>query len=84
MCKYCKLEEEGMTGEKFNDSPRIARLKDGCLCLDLMFNRYIIEDEDVHRAELILDMAVEANTSAYTIKEKHIAIRYCPFCGEKL
>ena len=84
MCKYCKLKEAGVPGEKSNNVMEIMKLKDGSHTLELKFNRYAIEEEDVHNNELIIDMSVDIRNGSYTVKEKHIDIKYCPFCGEKL
>ena len=84
MCKYCKLECIEGTGEKLNGNVSINEMKDGSHILGLFINRYIDPDSDIHTSELIIDMSVVINSLAYTVKDKHIKIKYCPFCGEEL
>ena len=84
MCKYCKLEHIEETGEKLNGNVLIKELKDGSHILGLFMNRYIDADSDIYHRELIIDMSVVINDLAYTVKDKHIKIKYCPFCGEEL
>ena len=84
MCKYCELEEIVETGEKLNGNVSIMSLKDGCQLFELSLNRYIDQDAGIHTKELIIDMSVYVNDLPYTVKDKHIKIKYCPFCGEKL
>ena len=84
MCKYCKLDYIEETGEKLNGNVTIKEMKDGSQILGLSMNRYIDPDCDIHTSELIIDMSVVINDLAYTVKDKHIKIKYCPFCGEEL
>ena len=86
MCKYCKLvvfNEE--IGEKGNWSPVIGSLRDGSRLIEISLNRYLVEEEEIHRNELVIDnYAVSVTKSRESLSEKHIKIKYCPFCGEKL
>lgn len=84
MCKYCELEFIVETGEKLNNNMPIMTITDGSRVIDLSFNRYIDEENDVYHNELIIDNAVMLDNGAYTVNDKHIEIKYCPFCGEKL
>lgn len=85
MCKYCKLKTlNEYAGEKSNESKRIGALKDGSQLFELCLSRYIVEEDDIHRSELILDLAFELNNGLYNVKTKYIPIKYCPFCGEEL
>ena len=84
MCKFCDLtilNEE--VGELAAD-PRLARIKDGSQIFDLYLNRYIVEEADIHRASLILDLEVKLGGGEYTLKNKEVNIKYCPFCGKEL
>lgn len=84
MCKYCKLEDREF--EAYNDVNSIAEVKDGTQSFALYLNRYIDKRKrNSHRKELALELSVNVgNNESYTIKEKHIKIKYCPFCGEEL
>lgn len=96
MCKYCKYRDvtEDDTGyEKSNEVQMIGRVKEGHLAYDLMLNRYHADDyrdsdDACHNIELIMELNVVDPNGVYrslgTISEKHIKIKYCPFCGEKL
>lgn len=82
MCKHCKLTK-GVPGER-EAQRSIGSIKDGSLVFDVMLRRYIIDDDEynVHEAELILDFSSIGCSDS--LKTKHINIKYCPFCGEKL
>ena len=91
MCKYCKYrdvtEYDDGGFEKDNLNPRIMRVKDGHQIFELSLNRYSVEDEEHCHHELIFEVAAKDphyNGYNYTILDKHIDIKYCPFCGEKL
>lgn len=84
MCKYCRLEEVVETGEKLNNNVSITEVKDGHLASIVSLNRYIVEEDDIHRNELIIETGVYLRDDFDGIKSKHIKINYCPFCGEKL
>ena len=84
MCKYCNLEYIEETGEKLNGNVSINEIKDGCHIFELSINRYIDTDCDIHTSELVIDMSVVINDLPYTVKDKYIKIKYCPFCGEEL
>ena len=84
MCKFCDLtilNEE--VGEMAAD-PRLARIKDGSPLFDLYLSRYIVEEADIHRASLIMDLEVKLGDGEYTLKNKEVNIKYCPFCGKEL
>lgn len=82
MCKYCEYVEV-TEQEKCNNVQFIDSVKDGLHSIDLSLYRY--ETDRSHHAELIMDYnVVTDNGYSCTIKEKHIKIKYCPFCGEKL
>ena len=42
------------------------------------------EEADIHRASLILDLEVKLGDGEYTLKNKEVNIKYCPFCGKEL
>ena len=84
MCKYCKFTYVSKTiGERSNEVKRIARVREGHRVLDLNMHRY--RTDDGHSLnELILDDQVDLENGLHTVWDKHIEIKYCPFCGEKL
>ena len=84
MCKYCKLEVIDDTGERLNNNPKFATIRDGSQHFDLSINRYIVDEDDIHRSELVMDLGVNVRGQVYTVQEVHIPIKYCPFCGEEL
>lgn len=85
MCKYCKLKTLNKeVGEKSNEVKLITRLVDGCQEFNVYLNRYIIEEDNINRAAMILDLDVRFDGNLFTLKEKQIDIKYCPFCGEEL
>lgn len=86
MCKYCKLETFNETiGEKGNWSPIIGRLRDGSRLIEISLDRYSVEKEGIYRNELLIENCVVSVTkNQESLSEKHIKIKYCPFCGEKL
>lgn len=91
MCKYCKYrditEYDDGGFEKCNHNPRIMKVKDGHQIFELSLNRYTVDEEDGCNHELIFEIAARDPYNkkyVYTILEKHIDIKYCPFCGEKL
>lgn len=84
MCNYCKLEtliEE--IGERAAHQ-RIAQVKDGHQISALYLHRYIVEEDNIYRSSLIVEVAVELSDGIHMIKEEEIPIKYCPFCGEEL
>lgn len=85
MCKYCKLKDLGR-GELHNsENYIILSIKNGNQSMDVMFNRYVDNELNIHDSELILDYGVSLSDSGfYPVKSKAIKIKYCPFCGEKL
>ena len=85
MCKFCKLKTLNEEyGEKSNECKRIMHLVNGCQEFNVYLNRYIVEEDNVNRAAMILDLDVCFDDSLLTLKEKQINIKYCPFCGEEL
>lgn len=84
MCKYCELECIEETGEKLNGNVLIKEMKDGSQLFSLFMNRYIDQDSGIHTRNLIIDLSTVINGLPYTVKDKHIKIKYCPFCGEEL
>jgi hypothetical protein len=84
MCTYCKLEQGVTPEERLNNVPTIGELRDGHASFKLMLNRYIDDDADTRICELIIEQAIELSDGEYTVQEKHIPIKYCPFCGEEL
>jgi hypothetical protein len=90
MCKYCKYRDvrewDDGTFEKANNIPRIMRVKDGHQIFELAFNRYTVDEEDHCHHELIFEIVGKEPYTGheYTLLEKHINIKYCPFCGERL
>lgn len=84
MCKYCELMYvNDYNGEKSNNIKNINRIREGHHVLDLNLFRY--QDGDgCNTNELILEELIELHNGVYTVKEEHIEIKYCPFCGEKL
>ncbi len=83
MCKYCKLKP-GIPGEWTNEVELIGRLKEGRTSFEVNMNRYVLDDEDYHNGELILEQCVKLSDGIHTVQQKIITIKYCPFCGEKL
>lgn len=84
MCKYCKIEEIVETGEKLNGNVTIANVKDGSQMITVSLNRYIDDDCLIHTSSLVIDIGAILSSGVYTVKDKQIKIKYCPFCGEKL
>lgn len=95
MCKYCKnryVNENDEFIETSNEVTKITTFRDGRNLFELQLHRYAVEykgeyatkNEDIRRCELIIEESVELNGEIHYIKEKHINIKYCPFCGEKL
>lgn len=82
MCKYCELKDEGI--EMLNDNQTIVKIEDGSEEILLTLNRYKVEEYNYHINELIIDKGVQLGDGCYTIKDAHIPIKYCPFCGEEL
>lgn len=84
-CKYCKtvVVNEGL-GESTNECCKLTSLIDGSQILELQMNRYIVESQNKHAGELILEHAVKIESSLMPVKSKSIKIKYCPFCGEEL
>ena len=83
MCRYCEMIETGVTGEKTNNVS-IGQLVDGSQIFELWLYRYTDGESDECKNELILDMSIVSGTKVYDLKDKHIKIKYCPFCGEEL
>jgi hypothetical protein len=83
MCKYCKMKP-GIPGEWTNESRDIGSIKEGRILFVAMLNRYVTEDDDYHLGELILSHEVMLSDGMHDVQQKHIPIKYCPFCGEKL
>lgn len=84
MCKYCEfMTVNEKSGEK-SAYRQITQVKDGHQIFALYLNRYIVEKDNVHDADLIVEIAAELRDGMYTIKEEVIPIKYCPFCGEEL
>lgn len=81
-CKYCKLNDYG-DGEWNNDSQLIEKIRDGSQIFEILLNRYVLESDDNRIAELILELNVETPHGLMSVKDRHIEIKYCPFCGEK-
>lgn len=84
MCGYCKfryINED--IGEKSNEVQHMAMIREGHHILELGLNRYH-DGGDYHNNELILANSVNLDGSIHTVSEKHIKIKYCPFCGEEL
>lgn len=91
MCKYCRVkvvQEDKTFVEKSNNVVPIMNIGEGHNWFEVQINRYILESdhegESVRKNELILEQAIEINDSLYSVQEKHITIKYCPFCGEEL
>lgn len=85
MCKYCKMRTlNERIGEKSNDNPTITTMKDGSQIFEVSLDRYIIEGDGTRNNWLWLGLAVDTGEGSIYLKEKHIKIKYCPFCGEEL
>lgn len=84
MCKYCKLVTDEDTGERLNNNRKFGTIRDGSQYIDLSINRYIDDENDIHRSELVMDSGVSIRSQIYTVQELLIPIKYCPFCGEEL
>ena len=83
MCKYCEYDmSRPEIGEYANSIPSIGKLKIGKLYVELALNRY--EHDDTQHKELIMYLNADTDSGYTIIDEKHIKIKYCPFCGEKL
>lgn len=82
MCKYCELKSTGIPGEWSNESQIIGTIKEGRIRFIAMLNRYVTEDYKENR--LILSHEVMLSDGMHDVQQKHIPIKYCPFCGEKL
>jgi hypothetical protein len=81
MCKYCKFTYVSNL-EKTNNCRKVMSIRDGARLSEVFINRYQTDTESNN--EIILDESIVLSEGAYTVKEKHIKITYCPFCGEKL
>lgn len=85
MCKYCKFTTQNDDlGEKTNGGVTIGQIKDGSQIFDVCLYRYSIKDANYRETSLIVTLYVDAMGERYDVKEKHIKIKYCPFCGEEL
>lgn len=84
MCRYCEMIETGVPGEKTNDCVFIDTLGDGSQLFSLLFFRSADEENGYHTNELIIELGVDIDSSVRLVKDKHINIKYCPFCGEEL
>ena len=84
MCKFCDLTILDEEAGELAAGPRLARIKDGSQIFNLYLNRYIVEEADIHRSSLILDLQIELDGGLYTLKNKEVNIKYCPFCGKEL
>lgn len=84
MCKYCQLGTDEDTGERLNHNKSIVKMRDGSRVIDLSINRYIVDDMDIHRSDLVIDLGVSLDAGDFTVQEQTIPIKYCPFCGEEL
>lgn len=85
MCKYCKLKTLNKSvGEKTNESKQILKLMDGSQSFNLYLNRYVVEADGIHRAELSLELCANTEAGQIFVKDKSVNIKYCPFCGEEL
>ena len=84
MCNYCKLNPTGVEGEKTNDNEFIDYIKEGRYLTELSIYRYADDDDQRYLSELILSNNVVLRDGTHTVEEKHIKIKYCPFCGEEL
>lgn len=83
MCRYCKVKQ-CTPGEWSNDVQTIGLLKEGHTSFMVMLHRYVLDDDDYHKGELILSHEVMLSDGLHDVQQKHIPIKYCPFCGEKL
>lgn len=83
MCKYCELKP-GVPGEWTNEVQNIDCLEEGHTLFVADLNRYVLDDEDYHKGELILSHSVRLPDGLHDVQQKFIPIKYCPFCGEKL
>lgn len=85
MCKFCNLMTlNGEIGERTNGCMQIAKIKDGTWEVDVCLNRYVVESEHIHESSLILGTYATIRGTQYSVKEKLVKIKYCPFCGEEL
>lgn len=83
MCKYCSYDNSiSNSGECANSVPTVGKIDMGNLHVELIFNRY--ECGETNNKELILELNADTDCGYANINEKHIEIKYCPFCGEKL
>lgn len=85
MCKYCEYNHEFAIcdDEKHNGNQEILGLINGNQRFSVILNRY--ECDDDKNTELILYYGVDSeHGDNCLVSEKHINIKYCPFCGEKL
>lgn len=85
MCKYCKVKTINKeVGEKTTNGDSFLKIKDGHQILEVFLDRYIVEDDGIHRQQITLNHSVDMGANVYTLFDKSIPIKYCPFCGEKL
>lgn len=85
MCKFCYVEHiNDYNNEKSNGTQVIDSLQDGHHIISVSIDRY--QDGNCYRTNrLILDYDVtDHDGSMYSIGQKLIDIKYCPFCGEEL
>ena len=87
MCKFCKLKLENEYIGEYTTNETIGKIEDGSQIFEVSLNRYIVEDDNTHSAELVLNYGVRVNKrcdDVYAVSDTEIKIKYCPFCGEKL
>lgn len=84
MCIYCVLKNDEYGREKTNDNGPIISIKDGSRVLELYLDRYVIEAANIHDSELRLNSSFALGEDIFTVEDKTISIKYCPFCGERL
>lgn len=83
MCTYCELKQD-VLNTWINELPVIGSFREGHTLFECKLNRYVDYDENDHIGELILEEAVDLSDGTYTVQQKIVPIKYCPFCGEKL
>ena len=84
MCKYCEFTNvNDRIGEKINDEAVITQIREGRHSFELYMRRYQTSD-GYEENELILEESFKITDVPDHVTSKHVKIKYCPFCGEKL
>ena len=73
MCKYCQ-----------DLYSQLIRVTDGSQVIELSLLQCVDSQDRIVKNVLDLSLSCKIGEAGYTVKDKEIRIKYCPFCGEKL